>query len=394
MRRVDARRVHRPDRVPRDVAVRQEAHPRRGGHGGGRGAAGLLGRRRGHRHHRRHGDGGRARRARVRLRAVGRAAGREGRQDARRAVPRAARRVHLGTRPDRRDGRARTSRETPYVYLCYVAATPYPHHVVSRVRAAGDVAEAGSEEVLFEGDDQTKLGGHKIDGHQGGAIHFGLDGKLYVAIGEQTAETPAQSLESLLGKILRLNPDGTIPEDNPFASEAEGKYRAIWAMGCRNPFAFAVQPETGRIFLNDVGGGAEEINEGMAGANYGWPTVDHGPTADPRFRGPIHHYPTACITGGAFSSERSPWPAEYRGKYFFADFNHGFLKVVDPDSPAVARGFATGLRRPVDIRFAPNGDLYVLLRDAWVIDDVFRSGTGLLLRIRLRVVVGRVSRHS
>jgi putative heme-binding domain-containing protein len=271
---------------------------------------------------------------------------------------------------------------TPHVFVCYVAARPYPHHVISRFTAAGDVARPGSEKILFEGDDQTKLGGDVPAGHQGGALHFGKDGKLYVALGDQTAGKPAQELNSLLGRLLRLNPDGSIPADNPFVSRARGKYRATWALGLRNPFTFAVQPETGRLFINDVGGRAEEINEGAAGANYGWPAVEHGPTADPRFRGPIHHYPTACIAGGAFAPRDLRWPRAYRSRYFFGDFNHGWVKTLDPARPAQAQPFATGLRRPVDLRFGPDGSLYVLIRDAWVIDRHFKGGTGALLRIQ------------
>ncbi len=272
--------------------------------------------------------------------------------------------------------------KAPHVFVCYVAAKPYPHHVVSRFTAAGDVAEPGSEKILLRGDDQRKLGGEVPAGHQGGAIHFGKDGKLYIALGDQTAGKPAQDLHSLLGKMLRINPDGSIPDDNPFVSKTTGKYRAAWALGLRNPFTFAVQPETGRLFINDVGGQAEEINEGVAGANYGWPTVEHGPTTDPRFRGPIHHYPTACIIGGAFAPKDLSWPTEYRGQYFFGDFNHGWIKTIDPAKPALARPFATGLRRLVDLRFAPDAGLYVLVRDAWVIDQSFKGGTGTLLRIR------------
>jgi putative heme-binding domain-containing protein len=272
--------------------------------------------------------------------------------------------------------------KTPHVFVCYVAARPYPHHVVSRLTAAGDVAERGSERILLEGDDQRKLGGTVPAGHQGGAIHFGKDGKLYIAIGDQTAGKPAQDLSSLLGRLLRINPDGSIPDDNPFFARTTGKYRATWALGLRNPFTFAVQPETGRLFINDVGGRSEEINEGIAGANYGWPTVEHGPTTDKRFRGPIHHYPTACIIGGAFAPTSLGWPKQYRGQYFFGDFNHGWIKTIDPARPAVARPFATGLRRPVDLRFGADGSLYVLIRDAWVIDKSFKGGTGALLRIR------------
>jgi glucose/arabinose dehydrogenase len=149
----------------------------------------------------------------------------------------------------------------------------------------------------------------------------------------------------------------------------------------RNPFTFAVQPETSRIFINDVGGIAEEINEGSPGANYGWPVVEHGPTSDPRFRGPIHHYPTACVAGGVFSPPELQWPKDYRGKYFFGDFNHGWIKIIDPTYPEEAKPFATGLRRPVDLRFGKDSSLYVLLRDAWVIDYLFKEGTGTLMRI-------------
>ncbi|HEY7330053.1 MAG TPA: serine hydrolase [Gemmataceae bacterium] len=271
--------------------------------------------------------------------------------------------------------------KTPHVFVCYVTATPYPHHVVSRFTARGDEAEPGSEKILLEGDDQTRLGGTVPAGHQGGALHFGRDGKLYIAIGDQTAGKPAQESNSLLGRLLRINPDGSIPNDNPFSPKAYGKYRSSWVLGLRNPFTFAIQPKTGRLFINDVGGNAEEINEGIAGANYGWPTVEHGPTTDSRFRGPIHHYPTACISGGAFAPTDIPWPKDYRGQYFFADFNHGWIKFIDPDKPTAAKLFASGLRRPVDLRFTPDGSLYVLLRDAWVIDHLFKGGTGVLLRI-------------
>jgi putative heme-binding domain-containing protein len=272
--------------------------------------------------------------------------------------------------------------KTPHVFVCYIAAKPYPHHVISRFTAKGDAAEPGSEKILFEGDDQRKLGGNVPAGHQGGAVHFGKDGKLFVSIGEQTAEKPAQDLHSLLGKMLRLNPNGSIPADNPFVNKTNGKYRAIWALGLRNPFTFAVQPGTGRIFINDVGGRVEEVNEGVAGANYGWPIVDHGPTTDRRFRAPVHYYPAASITGGAFSPADLSWPAEYRGRYFTADFVHGWIRTLDPEKPAAARPFAIGLRRPVDIRFGPDGGLYVLCRDAWVIDKEFKPGTGALIKIR------------
>jgi glucose/arabinose dehydrogenase len=265
-----------------------------------------------------------------------------------------------------------------------VAPRPYVHHTISRFTARGDIAEPGSERVLFEGDDQAALGGNVSAGHQGGAIHFGTDGKLYIAIGDHTAGEPAQKLTTLQGKLLRINPDGSIPEDSPFFRTTRAKYRAIWALGLRNPFTFAVQPATGRIFINDVGEGAwEEVNEGFAGANYGWPATE-GPTSDKRFIGPIYHYPVASVSGGAFcpAGGSARFPRRYQGKYFFMDFVRGWIKVLDPDRPMSVETFATGLTRPVDLSFGPDGALYVLLRDAWVIDGNFRSGTGSLLRIR------------
>jgi putative heme-binding domain-containing protein len=273
-----------------------------------------------------------------------------------------------------------------FVYICYVAASPYTHHRISRFQARRDTALPGSELVLFEGDDQAKLGGHTSAGHQGGAIHFGDDGKLYVAIGDHTAGEPAQRMNTLQGKLLRIDPDGSIPADNPFINTAKGKYRAIWALGLRNPFTFAVQPGTGRIFINDVGETRwEEIDEGFAGANYGWPAAE-GPSTDPRFQAPIYWYPVASISGSAFcpTGPAASFPPGYRGRYFFADFVKGWIKVLDPDRPADVETFATGLSRPVDLKFGPDGSLYVLLRDEWVKDQNFRARTGSLHRIYSR----------
>jgi glucose/arabinose dehydrogenase len=270
-----------------------------------------------------------------------------------------------------------------YVYVTYVAAEPFPHHRISRFTARGDLAIPGSEVVLLRGDDQRKLGGTVPAGHQGGALHFGLDGKLYIAIGEQTAGEPAQRLDTFQGKLLRINPDGTIPPDNPFLSRTQGKYQAIWAIGLRNPFTFAVQPMTGRIFINDVGQNAwEEVDEGFAGANFGWPASE-GVTHDPKYRGPIHVYPVASVSGAAFcpTGPDAQFPIDYQGRYFFMDFVKGWIKTLDPDHPGEAQPFATGLTRPVDLSFAHDGSLYVLLRDAWVIDDKFQPCTGSLLRI-------------
>ena len=273
----------------------------------------------------------------------------------------------------------------PHVYVVYVAPKPYPHHVVSRFTAKGDAAEPNSEVVLLEGDDQSKLGGSVPNGHQGGALHFGKDGKLYIAIGEQTAGLPAQKLDTFQGKLLRINPDGSIPADNPFFNSATGKYRAIWALGLRNPYTFAVQPGTGRIFINDVGEARwEEIDEGIGGANYGWPHAE-GFGANPKFQNPVHAYDHALgrsIAGAAFYNPSvQQFPKEYSGKYFFADFMDNWIRILDPARLNDVKLFASGLVGPVDLQVSADGSLYYLNRNAWVKDEKFKPNTGSLHRV-------------
>ena len=157
-----------------------------------------------------------------------------------------------------------------FVYIYSTRIDGGSHNRISRFTAAGDVAAAGSEIALV---DLPNLSG--ATNHNGGGMHFGSDGKLYVGVGENANSAQAQNLATPFGKLLRFNDDGTIPTDNPFYATQSGLARAIWASGLRNPFTFAVQPGTGRIHINDVGQDTwEEINLGVAGANYGWPTSE------------------------------------------------------------------------------------------------------------------------
>jgi len=261
-----------------------------------------------------------------------------------------------------------------YVYVYYTATTPNVHNRVSRFTASGDVALPGSEVVLL---DLEPLG---ATNHNGGAIHFGLDGKLYVAVGENAVPSNAQTLDNRLGKMLRLNADGSIPADNPFFNTAAGDNRAIWALGLRNPFTFAFQPLSGAMFINDVGESSwEEINQGVAGANYGWPDTE-GETNDPRFRSPLYAYSHAdgcAISGGAFHSVQKPqFPFKYWSAYFFADFCGGWIHSRRPDGTVL--DFASGISRPVDLQMAGDGSLYYLARGTG-------STTGVVYRIAYTV---------
>lgn len=245
-----------------------------------------------------------------------------------------------------------------YVYVYYTSASG-PHNRISRFTANGDVA-AGGETVLF---DLPTLS--SATNHNGGSIHFGADGKLYVSVGENASPNNSQSLGTPLGKLLRINPDGSIPSDNPFYGSTTGNSRAIWALGLRNPYTFGIQPGTGRIFINDVGQNTwEEIDEGIRGANYGWPTVE-GPSSDSRFQAPFYAYDhgSGCaIAGGAFYNPANPaFPSDYQGDYFFADYCGGWIRRIDPATKTVT-GFATGISSPTDVRVGNDGAVYYVER--------------------------------
>lgn len=248
-----------------------------------------------------------------------------------------------------------------FVYVYYTATTPAVHNRISRFTASGDVALPGSEHVIFELD---PLSG--ATNHNGGAIAFGPDGKLYAAVGENANGANAQSLSNVLGKMLRINRDGSIPSDNPFYATASGNNRAIWALGLRNPFTFAFDPAGSALFINDVGENTwEEINSGVAGANYGWP-LNEGATSDPAFRTPIYSYShdNGCaITGGAFYAPTTfAFPPAYARDYFFADFCGGWIRTLDPAGGNTVEPFASGISFPVDLKVSADGSVYYLAR--------------------------------
>ncbi|MEY2550195.1 MAG: hypothetical protein QOG12_339 [Verrucomicrobiota bacterium] len=280
-----------------------------------------------------------------------------------------------------------------FVYLYYTTSTSPIHNRISRFTANGDVALAGSDTVLMD------LENLSATNHNGGALHFGPDGKLYAGVGENAVSANAQTLSNRLGKILRINSDGTIPTDNPFFGTATGANRAIWALGLRNPYTFGFQPGTGRMFINDVGQNAwEEINDGIAGSNYGWSTCEGAClTPNANFRDPLFQYghgtgsTTGCaIVGAAFYNPPvNQFPASYIGKYFFADLCSGWIRVFDP-AAGTASGFATGIGTPVDLQVGPDGCLYYLAQDNG--GQVFRisatPGQPLNISVRSRVGTG------
>ena len=284
-----------------------------------------------------------------------------------------------------------------FLYVNYSATNPAVAGTfiqrVSRLTATGDVMIAGSETVLLETDSFT------VDREVGGGLAFGSDGTLFAGMGQSGPSANAQVTNSLFGKILRLNKDGSIPADNPFFNQNTGKNRAIWALGFRNPFVIATQPGVGRIFVNDVGSGGsvarEEINDGVAGFNYGWPTCEGAcGVANPALRNPFFAYARVgaagnVITGGVFYNPPvTPFPTQYVGKYFFGDYIAGWIRLLDPFTTNVTE-FATNFPSLVSLQVGPDGALYYLTRGG-----APGSGSGSVGRIAHELAVTLVPLRS
>lgn len=252
-----------------------------------------------------------------------------------------------------------------YVYLYYTTTSGGTHNRVSRFTASGDVAASGSEVPIIELPALTSA-----TNHNGGALHFGPDGKLYVAVGENATPSSAPLLTTVFGKMLRFNDDGTIPSDNPFVGSTSGINQSIWARGLRNPFTFAFDPGTGLMFINDVGQDTwEEVNPGQAGANYGWPSSE-GSTSISGQTSPLftyaHRSNSTLVTGSAIAGaafyrpSTVLFPSAWVGDYFFGDYVSGWVNRMDVGNGNAIYAFARIGSSMSDVQVGPDGALYVL----------------------------------
>jgi len=207
-----------------------------------------------------------------------------------------------------------------YVYHTYVDFI-FTYNKVVRFTEAGNTLR--DEFVLID-----KIPGGPI--HDGGRIKFGPDGKLYIATGDAGNAEVSQRLDSLGGKILRINPDGSIPEDNPFENSP------VYSLGHRNPQGLDWDPDTGMLVISEHGPSGErgfahdEINVVTEGANYGWPDIVGGETGD-GLEAPILHSGSAtwAPSGATFyDSDRIP---EFSGRFLVATLAGNRLMAVDLD---------------------------------------------------------------
>jgi glucose/arabinose dehydrogenase len=236
-----------------------------------------------------------------------------------------------------------------FVYIYYVRSNETQNRLI---RLKEDNGQGTEETPILEGVPAGQI-------HNGGILRFGPDGKLYVSIGEWNQPQLAQDLGSLGGKILRLNPDGSIPSGNPFGNSR------VYAMGLRSTFGMVFHPQTGHLWITDNGPDSDdEVNRIVAGDNYGWPIVT-GIANDPRFRDPIVAFtPPFGPTGIVTVPQNSLYPASFHHNLLFAEVNGGKLRRIVLAGAqldhlgSVSVAFQGGLGGLLDIIQGPGGYLY------------------------------------
>src|SRR5215203_1539860 len=157
--------------------------------------------------------------------------------------------------------------------------------------------------------------------HAGCRIRFGPDGKLYVTTGDATRGELAQKMDSLAGKTLRLNDDGSVPPDNPFVGQRNARPE-IWSLGHRNAQGMDWQPDSNLMFQTEHGpsgfdgpGGGDEVNIVEKAKNYGWPTIHHTQTRE-ALESPLLEYTPACAPASGMFYRGSVFP-QFKGNFFF-----------------------------------------------------------------------------
>jgi glucose/arabinose dehydrogenase len=315
----------------------------------------------------------------------------------------------------------------PYVYLDYNHADG-PTIRISRYRASGDLDFTANGQVTLDPasrHDVLRIRDLSNPVHNGGSLHFGPDGMLFVAVGDDNVPCYALDLSSLRGKILRLDVRGLpdvpggiapqellVPPDNPFAGSFNLNMRLVWAYGLRNPYSFAIDPLDGSLFIADVGAASyEEIDHAaVGGLNFQWPIYE-GPlrtgttcefTDSNAWTPPVVWYDRtagAAVIAG-FVYRRPPgapvgFPLDHEGSFFFTDFYFGWVRrlVPGPGGSWVDAPAAPGQPGPIywannrlwvsAFLQAPDGS--VLYTQNWT---SFPDPNGQLRRIRRAFVTG------
>ena len=242
--------------------------------------------------------------------------------------------------------------------------------------------DAGSRKVILEGFESD------VPFHSAGTVRFGTDGMLYASFGDSSnpyvlddLALRSQNLNRLQGKIVRITADGAAPPSNPYydPSRPNDIRSKVYAYGFRNPFRFRAHPQTGTLYVGNVGWQTtESLVRVEPGANFGWPCFESvRPVAEFASTEPctrlkndallaaefdyLHNGDTASITAGDFAGEG--FPPTMRGDFFFGDYAKKWIRRAVLDAAgAITRveNFGEGLGFPVDIGFGPDGALYLV----------------------------------
>ena len=218
-------------------------------------------------------------------------------------------------------------------------------------------------------------------GHFGGRLIFAPDGKLFILSGDRQRFEPAQDPAQNLGKIVRINPDGSVPQDNPFANKSDAQ-ADVYTYGNRNPLGGAILPSTGHLWINEMGPkGGDELLKIEPGKNYGWPVVCEGthyndapiPTHKdrPEFEAPEYAWNPVISPSGMIFYNGSQFPA-WKGKGLIGGLSSRAVIIVSIDGDKASEAERLDMKMRIrDVAEAPDGAV-LLLSD---------GGNGELLRL-------------
>ncbi|CAN7341910.1 PQQ-dependent sugar dehydrogenase [Phyllobacterium sp. LjRoot231] len=238
----------------------------------------------------------------------------------------------------------------------------------ARLVRNGDGAELDNVSVLLSVKKSTTK-----SAHFGSRILVAPDGKLFVTIGDQGTMQRSQDFKDEAGSVLRINADGTIPADNPFADGKKG-LPEIWSKGHRNPQGAVWDPVTRSLLTIEHGAkGGDEINEPQAGKNYGWPVITYGVdysgakigkgTHAKGYEQPLYYWDPSIAPSGLAVYEGSMFP-EWKGDLLAGALKSQMLVRLDRDEKGAIKGEERMLKgefgRIRDVRVASDGSIYLL----------------------------------
>ena len=258
--------------------------------------------------------------------------------------------------------------ENRLVYLSY--AEPGEGSTAGTAVARGKLGEGKLEDVQVIYRQQPKVEGGN---HFGSRLVFARDGTLFVTQGDRFAyREKAQDLSSGLGKIVRINPDGSVPKDNPFVGRA-GARPEIWSYGHRNVQSAALDSQSGRLWTVEHGArGGDELSHPEAGKNYGWPIITYGVdysgakigegTAKPGMEQPVYYWDPVIAPSGMAIYTGDAFP-DWKGSMLIGSLNPGLLVRLTLKDGQVAREdrYLGDLRERIrDVQQGPDGLIYVV----------------------------------